>query len=314
MSAGVQPYREMKNSSVGPMGRLPAHWEVRKLGQIGRFWKGNGGTKEDEVAEGVPCIRYGDLYTTHTYFIRDSRACIPSNRATDYTPIEFGDVLFAASGETVEEIGKSAVNLIQGTAYCGGDVILFRPNRAVDAKYMGYATDCRPAAIQKAHMGRGFTIIHIYGDQLKRLALPLPPVHEQAAIVRFLEHADRQIQRYIRAKEKLISLLEEKKQAIIHEAVTGQIDIRTGEQYASYTDTGMAWPRRIPKHWGLQRSKRVFEPRRELAKPNDVQLSATQAYGVIAQKDYENRIGRKVVRIARHLEQRRHVEIGRLRH
>ena len=52
---------------------------------------------------------------------------------------------------------------------------------------------------------------------------------EQAAIVRFLDHADRRIRRYIRAKQKLITLLEEQKQAIIHQAVTGQIDVRTGK-------------------------------------------------------------------------------------
>ena len=109
MIPGLKRYPEMKESGVDWLGRVPAHWEVKKLGQIGRFSKGNGASKEDERAEGIPCIRYGDLYTTHTYFIRDSRACIPPNRAMDYTPIELGDVLFAGSGETVEEIGKSAV-------------------------------------------------------------------------------------------------------------------------------------------------------------------------------------------------------------
>ena len=53
----------------------------------------------------------------------------------------------------------------------------------------------------------------------------------------------------------------------------------------------------------------MFRPRRELARANDIQLSATQAYGVISQRRYEERVGRKVVRILRHLEQRRHVEV-----
>ena len=60
---------------------------------------------------------------------------------------------------------------------------------------------------------------------------------EQAAIVRFLDHADRRIRRYIRAKQQLIALLEEQKQAIIHQAVTGQIDIRTGKPYPVYKDS-----------------------------------------------------------------------------
>src|SRR5690606_26256126 len=53
-------------------------------------------------------------------------------------------------------------------------------------------------------------------EKLARAELPLPPLLEQSAIVRFLDYADRRIRRYIRAKQKLIKLLEEQKQAIIH--------------------------------------------------------------------------------------------------
>ena len=137
----------------------------------------------------------------------------------------------------------------------------------------------------------------------------VPPFSEQVTIVRFLDHVDRRIRRYIRAKQKLIALLEEQKQALIHQAVTGQIDVRTGQPYLAYKDSGVEWLGKVPTHWEVRRSKRTFTPRQELASPKDVQLSATQAYGVIAQEDYEKRVGRKVVKILRHLEQRRHVEV-----
>ena len=253
MTSDLRPYPEMKDSGVGALGRVPAHWRVRKLGQIGRFSKGNGGSKVDELQIGIPCIRYGDLYTSHTYFIHQSRGCISRERVEDYTPIIYGDVLFAASGETTEEIGKSAVNLIKDEAYCGGDIILFRPSIEAHPKFMGYVTDFRPATDQKARMGRGFTVVHVYSDQLKRLSVPLPPLREQTSIVRFLDHADQRIQRYIRAKEKLIALLEEQKQAIIHQAVTGQIDVRTGRPYPAYKDSGVEWLGRVPEHWDVRR-------------------------------------------------------------
>ena len=220
MIPDLKPYPAMKDSGVEWLRAVPEHWEVRRLGQIGRLSKGNGGNKEDEVSLGVPCVRYGDLYTTHTHFILKSRSFVSMAKAEDYTPITFGDVLFAASGETIDEIGKSAVNLMQSEACCGGDVILFRSERQVEARYMGYATDCRPAAAQKATMGRGITVKHVYGDQLKYLTLALPPLPEQAAIVRYLDHADRRIRRYIHAKQKLVKLLEEQKQALIHQIVT----------------------------------------------------------------------------------------------
>jgi type I restriction enzyme S subunit len=248
MIADLKPYPAMKDSGVRWLGEVPEHWEVRKLGQIGKLLKGNGGNKEDEVAAGVPCVRYGDLYTTHTYFIRKSRSFVTPARANDYTRIAFGDVLFAASGETIDEIGKSAVNLIQSEACCGGDVILFRPGREVEARYMGYATDCRPAATQKASMGRGITVKHIYGDQLRRLTVALPPLREQAAIVRFLDHSNRRIRRYFGAKQKLIKLLEEQKQAIVYRAVTRGLDPNV-----RLKPSGIEWLGDVPEHWEVRK-------------------------------------------------------------
>ena len=66
-------------------------------------------------------------------------------------------------------------------------------------------------------------------EKLARSRLPIPPLSEQTAIARYLDHVDRRVQRYIGAKRKLVKLLEEQKQAIIQQAVTGQIDIRTTE-------------------------------------------------------------------------------------
>ena len=257
MIANLKPYSAMKDSGIEWLGGVPEHWAIRKLGQIGKLSKGSGGNKSDEVSKGIPCIRYGDLYTTHNFFIRKSRSFIPKDKAAEYTAIKFGDVLFAGSGETIDEIGKSVVNLMQDDACCGGDVILFRPSQQFEPSYLGYAMDCRPAAAQKATMGRGITVMHIYGNQLKHLTFPLPPLPEQAAIVRFLDHADRRIRRYIRAKQKLISLLEEQKQAIIHQAVTGQIDVRTGQPYPAYKDSGLEWLGKVPEYWEIMRLKQL---------------------------------------------------------
>ena len=80
---------------------------------------------------------------------------------------------------------------------------------------------------------------------------PIPPDEERSAIVRFLDHADRSIQRCIRAKQKLIAILEEQKQVIIHQAVTGQIDVRTGNAYPAYEPSGVEWLPDLPTHWEL---------------------------------------------------------------
>ena len=85
--------------------------------------------------------------------------------------------------------------------------------------------------------------------------MTLPPLPEQTTIVRFLDHVARRIRRYIRAKQKLIALLEEQKQAIIHQAVTGQIDVRTGEPYLAYKDSGVEWLGDVPEHWEISRGE-----------------------------------------------------------
>jgi type I restriction enzyme S subunit len=69
---------------------------------------------------------------------------------------------------------------------------------------------------------------------------------------------DRRIPRYVRAKQKLIKLLEEQKQAIIHQAVTGQIDVRTGKPYPAYKDSGVEWLEDIPTHWNVVRLKSLL--------------------------------------------------------
>ena len=96
-----------------------------------------------------------------------------------------------------------------------------------------------------------------YTDEHFAYVVPSLPFTEQTAIVRFLDHADRRIRRYIRAKQKLIALLEEQKQAIIHQAVTGQIDVRTGQPYPAYKASGRGVAGGRAEHWGTSSSSRM---------------------------------------------------------
>ena len=256
MIANLPRYTTYTCSGVEWLGDVPAHWGLMQLGRIGKFSKGSGGTKTDEVPKGVPCIRYGDLYTSHKFHIRASRSFVTETDALNYTPIRYGDILFAGSGETIEEIGKSAVNLIESPACCGGDVILFRPARELDAMFSGYATDCHQSQYQKSCMGRGITIMHIYGSELKNLWVALPPLAEQYAIARYLDHVNGRIQRYIQAKEKLISLLQEARQATIHRAVTRGLD-----PDVPLKPSGFEWLGDVPAHWEVRRLRYLADIR-----------------------------------------------------
>ncbi|GMV21829.1 MAG: hypothetical protein AMXMBFR57_17780 [Acidimicrobiia bacterium] len=93
-------------------------------------------------------------------------------------------------------------------------------------------------------------------ERLSRSRIPLPAPDEQAAIVKFLDHADRKIRRYIRAKRKLIALLEEQKQAFIHRAVTRGLN-----PDAPLKPSGVPWLGDIPAHWEAMPLRRASTAR-----------------------------------------------------
>ncbi len=269
-----RPYSRYRDSGVEWLGDVPEHWPLAQLGRLGSFFKGSGGTKEDEVEEGLPCVRYGDLYTQHQFLIEKTRANISEGSATKYTAIQYGDLLFAGSGETLEEIGKSAANLLTGPAYCGGDVILLRPSIEADATFLGYAADCSPAAYQKSCMGRGVTVMHIYSSELKYLLMPLPPLAEQRAIAAFLDRETGRIDALVAKKRLLIERLQEYRTALITRTVTRGLP--PDAAHAAGLDpvprlkpSGVEWLGDVPEHWEVKQLRRSVVLQRGHDLPND---------------------------------------------
>lgn len=226
VTRGLDPNAPLIPSGIPWLGDIPAHWEARQLRHIGRLYKGIGGSKEDATSDGVPCIRYGELYSHYRNFIREPRGFVSEATATSYSSIRFGDVLFAASGERVEEIGKSAVNLYTGVAVCGGDVVIFRPSIAVIPAFLGYSLDSYGAAYQKATMCRGTTIKHIYPDELRSLWTCIPPISEQESIAAELDRVLSGSNGAISRLEREISLLREYRTRLVADVVTGKLDVR----------------------------------------------------------------------------------------
>ena len=227
--------------------------------------------------------------------------------------VRLGDLLVCEGGEG----GRCA---LVRRLDCGEPCIIQNALHRVRPRTKGYGELCRNEYLQYLlHVASSAgwfdvlnekaTISHFTAEKFGAIRHLIPPCVEQTAIVRFLDHVSDRIDRYIGVKEKLITLLEEYKKVVVHEAITGRTDVRTGRPYPAYRPSGTEWLGRIPSHWNVRRAKRVFQPRHEYAQPDDTQLSATQAYGVIAQARYEEKIGRKVTKILRHMNKRRHVEV-----
>ena len=137
--------------------------------------------------------------------------------------------------------------------------------------------------LQLDRVTRDSAIPGLARQEVYEMRAVVPPLPEQRAIARFLDHADRRIRRYIRAKKRLIELLEEQKQAIIHQAVTGQIDVRSGQPYPAYKDSGVEWLGEVPEHWEVRRLRYLVEGK--------------LAYGANAAAEYTNREWPRYLRI-----------------
>ena len=111
------------------LGWIPEDWDVKTLGEVGCFMKGKGIAKKDLTDIGLPCIRYGEIYTVHHWIIKKFFSFIEPEIAKQSFELKKNDILFAGSGETVEEIGKAVAFLSDEKAYAGGDYIKTRKCR-----------------------------------------------------------------------------------------------------------------------------------------------------------------------------------------
>lgn len=197
---------------------IPNSWEVKKLGELGVFSKGKGILKEQVVIEGLPCVRYGELYTTHDYVIKEFKSFINAEVAKECKEIKSGDILFAGSGETIEEIGKSAAYLGNEKAYAGGDVIVLTTNNDTDAEYISYALETDFAREQKRKYGQGQQVVHIYPSDLSKVKILFPPLSEQNKIASLLRTWEEGISKTV----QLIIQKENRKKWLLQNLLTGK--------------------------------------------------------------------------------------------
>lgn len=180
--------------------------EVR-LGEIGVFFKGGGVPKDKITKFGNKCLTYGDLYTKYDFVISDVKSYIDDDTANESVKIRYGDICFAGSGETKEDIGKCAAFIDDEYGYAGGDIIVFR-SKGTNPIALSYIFNSSDVIRQKSNMGQGHSVVHIYPYQLEKLLIKLPSRAEQDAIATILMESDKEIEIQ---KQKLTSLQVQKK-------------------------------------------------------------------------------------------------------
>ena len=248
MIADLNPYPAMKESGIEWLGKVPDHWEVERGKWLFRKME----RPVQDSDEHITCFRDGTVTLRKN---RRVRGFTESLKEIGYQGIRSGDLVIHNMDAFAGAIGVSDSDGKGTPVYS-----VCRPEPNVNAKYYAFVLRemARNRWIQALAKGirERSTDFRFEGFGLQRV--PFPPLHEQTDIVRFLNHADRRIRRYIRAKQKLIALLEEQKQAIIHQAVTGQIDVRTSRPYPAYKSSGVDWLGVVPAHWEVRRLKSLL--------------------------------------------------------
>lgn len=197
-------------------------WEYKQLSSLGSFSKGVGISKADIVPQGAPCIRYAEIYTKYNFQLSQCLSHIPTEIAQKSTPIAYGNILFAGSGETAEDIGKSVAYLGKDTAYASGDIIIFTlKDKKENALFFSYYLNTAGRQ-QLNKLGEGQSVVHIYPEELSKVFVPHPLVEEQHRIVEVLETWDKAIQ----LTRKLIEQKELQKKYLMQQLLTGRTRLK----------------------------------------------------------------------------------------
>ena len=208
--------------------RLPGFrgkWKTTRVGEIGIFRKGRRIRRDQLCDVGVPCVRYGELYTRYNNYVAELVSRVPTDVASGALPIMSGDLLFAGSGETAGEIGTCVAYVGGRIAYAGGDIIVVR---AVghDAMFLGHALNSAAAANQKVGIAQGDAIVHIRPDHLATVEVALPRPCEQRAVGKALSDMDAEIDGLERRLAKTRAL----KQGMMRQLLTGVIRLPIPEE------------------------------------------------------------------------------------
>ena len=250
-----------------PQLRFPdfnGEWSIFLLGEIAKFSKGKGISKEDISETGATeCIRYGELYTTYNETI-DTVFSKTNIESSDLVLSEANDIIIPASGETQIDIAKASCVLKSGIAL-GGDLnIIKTPNNGVFLSY--YLNSKKKVDI--AQLAQGISVVHLYAGQLSKLQLRIPSLPEQQKIASFFTAIDQKIFQLKRKK----TLLEEYKKGVMQIIFSQEIRFKD--------DNGQEFPK-----WEKKRLGSILNERNiQVPKSDEYPLMAFVANKGVAHK------------------------------
>lgn len=245
MSVGLKPYPVYRDFGLPWLGAVPEHWEVRRAKNLLRCIDERSTTGEEELL----------TVSSARGIVPRSTANVTMFQAESYQGYKLcwsGDLVINSLWAWGRGLGVSRYHGIVSSAY---GVYRFRDPMGGSSAFLHYLVRSAPFQWELQVRSRGIWIsrLQLTDDAFLDAPILMPPRAEQADIVRYLNHMDRRVRRFIRDKQKLIKLLEEQKQAIIHRAVTRGLDPCLRSK-----SSGVSWFPEIPEHWTVLPMRRVI--------------------------------------------------------
>ena len=205
---------------------IPDSWEWVRIRSLGEIVRGSGIKRNETVQQGLPCVRYGELYTTYQTSFTSAVSFIALDLYEKCKHFSYGDVLMTLTGENKPDIAKAVAYLGTEPIAAGGD-LAFWTRHGMNPLFLSYVMASPYVIGRKVALATGDIIVHISGDKLGTILLPVPPLAEQERIVARIQEAELVIENYaLKAtalQELQDSFPEALKKSILQEAVQGKL-------------------------------------------------------------------------------------------
>lgn len=254
----LKPYPNYKPSGVEWLGDVPAHWEVLPL----KRWLGMNESVLSDATNPNFEFRYIDIGLVGTGVLIEKpqkiRFATAPSRARRI--VREGDTIIS----TVRTYLKAVwfAEDIKDNSICSTGFTVLTPRQRTSPKFVSYLTQNNAFIDRVTANSIGTAYPAITESRLGSFQVAIPPLSEQTAIVRYLDQADERIRRYISIRKRLIELLEEYRQTVIHHAVTRGLD-----PDVRLKPSGIEWLGDVPAHWETKRLKTIGRIRYGLGQP-----------------------------------------------
>ena len=248
-------YPAYKPSGVEWLPVIPTGWEISRLKQFCTVFPSNVDKKSVEGETPVKLCNYTDVYYNDSICAEmEFMDATASEEQVRKFALRAGDVIITKDSETADDIAIAAYvpETLPGVI-CGYHLSMIRPRGGVSGAYVKRIFDSIYAKSLFAVKANGLTRVGLSQYAVDNVELPLPPSHEQVAIATFLDHETANIDALIAEQQRLIELLQEKRQAVISHAVTKGLN-----PDAPMKDSGVEWLGEVPEHWDAAKMKHRF--------------------------------------------------------